>query len=305
MSNVRRHKSSVLHLYMSLSSTESAPDYVRDLLEDFDFVATRLHMALIRRDDVGSTFGENIRTAVIASTMRLRSMDNARSRYIGDASEPQRSESHLPYVLAYKAAKSHVLKTIRKLRTEGRPEPTVGVFGASVVLERLPSSFFSAHLLYRLGHMYEGHAVSRLILEQIAWAYAACGSDDMEAIGRISPTHSVGQLKRLLPSVGRLYGFLSLKTHIDYASHEEFLGVEEERNFVRHARPDFREYAEVILALADAHSVVCEYSQASYIDEFECIERSLHSQELQPCLTRPFLKQKEELLERVSEPETK
>lgn len=286
---------------MSFHYSESAGDYVRDLLEDFDYVATRQHMALIRRSEANTSFGDNIRTAVNASTMRLRSLDYARSRYVDDVPAPERTDKHVPYVLAYKAAKEHVLRTIRKLRTEGRREPTVGVFGASLVLERLPSSFFSAHLLYRLGHKYEGHAVSRLILEQIAWAYAACKSDDMEFIEAISPTQSVGVLKRFLPSMGRLYGFLSLKTHIDYASHEEFLGVAGDKNCVRHARPDFKEYAETVLALADAHSVVWEYSQAEYIDEFNSVEPGPDSAFV-PAPARPFLKTIAELLERIPAP---
>ncbi|MGE0498125.1 MAG: hypothetical protein AB7I35_04015 [Ramlibacter sp.] len=288
---------------MPFSFPDSAPDYVRDLLEDFDYVATRLHMALIRRAEVETSFGENIRTAVKASTMRVRSLDYARSRYIENAPAPERSDKHVPYVVAYKAAKDHVLTTIGKLRTEGRPDPTVGVFGASIVLERLPSSFFSAHLLYRLGHKYEGHAVARLILEQIAWAYAACKFDDMEVIERISPTHSVGLLKKLLPSVGRLYGFLSAKTHIDYCSHEEFLSVVENKNYVRHARADFREYAETILALADAHAVVWEYSQAAYIDEFESVAPGPDAEGILLAPNRPFIKTMAELLKHIPEPD--
>jgi hypothetical protein len=143
--------------------------------------------------------------------------------------------------------------------------------------------------MYRMGHKYEGHAVARLILEQIAWAYAAHQSDDLAFIEKIGATRSIATLKHFLPEAGQLYGFLSSKIHIDYSSHNEFLQVEHGQNIVLHARPDYDEYTEVILKLADLFGIVWEVSQATYIEDLETITNSPDGHAYLPKLNRPFL----------------
>jgi hypothetical protein len=247
----------------------------RELLEDFEVIATMQDMALVRRQHVSENLQLNVRAAVVASTLRLSSIDYARRRYLPSHEIQEPSEEDSPraaYTTAYCSAKAYMSHLTEKLRTTGRPDPSVGVFGASLVLERLASSFFCAHFLYRMGHKYEGHAVARLILEQIAWAYAAHQSDDLDFVEKIETTRSIGALKHFVPEAGRLYGFLSTKTHIDYSSHMEFLRVEDGKNVVLHAQPHYEEYAEVILLLADIFGLVWEVSQNAYLDDFEAID---------------------------------
>lgn len=278
----------------------SAGDVARELLEDFEFLGTMQHAALISRRDVGSLLEDNVRAALVASTLRLKSLDYARKRYIEDRPPSPHSDRHEAYVAAYKAAKRYVQRVIEKLDTRERPEPTMGVFGASVVLERLPASFFCAHLLYRLGHKYEGHAVARVILEQIAWAYSAHLTDDMEVIQKIETTRTISGLKNLLPDAGRLYGFLSSKTHIDYSSHEEFLQVEGDNNVVIHAKGEFLEFAQVILTLADYFGIVWEVTQIGYIDAPEAVHADKTAK---PSINsnRPFAKEMADHLKLVKE----
>ncbi len=94
----------------------------------------------------------------------------------------------------------------------------------------------------------------------------------MAFLENIETTRSVGALKRFVPEAGRLYGFLSTKTHIDYSSHMEFLRVEDGQNVVLHSQPHYDEYAEVILRLADLFGLVWEVSQAAYLEDFEAID---------------------------------
>lgn len=270
----------------------------RELLEDFEIISTVQNMALIPRQGSPDSLRLNIRAAVIASTLRLSSVDYARRRYVSAPEIPEADKDTPPiaYTAAYHSAKSYMSKLLTKLQTSGRPDPTVGVFGASIVLERLAPSFFCAHFLYRMGHSYEGHAVTRLILEQIAWAYTAYQSDDLTFLESIKTTRSISALKRLIPEAGRLYGFLSTKTHIDYTSHMEFLRVEDGQNIILHAQPHYAEYAEIILRLADIFGLVWEISQADYLDDFEAIDvRRL------PKPDRTFLTILEEHVARMSE----
>ncbi len=270
----------------------------RELLEDFEVIATVQTMALIPRQGIPESLRPNVRAAVIASPLRLSSVDYARRRYVSSPEPPEANEDspRIAYTAAYLSAKAYMSRLMEKLKTSGRPDPSVGVFGASLVLERLAPSFFCAHFLYRMGHKYEGHAVARLILEQIAWAYSAYQSNDLAFLENIETTRSVGALKRLVPEIGRLYGFLSTKTHIDYSSHMEFLRVEDGQNIVLHAQPHYDEYAEIVLRLADLFGLVWEISQADYLDDFEAID--VHRS---PKQDRTFLTTLKEHASRISE----
>jgi hypothetical protein len=254
----------------------SVGERARDLLEDFEVIATKLFMVLVPRDPSSQTLKDNLHAAIAASTLGLSSIDYAKRMYCrSDQRNEDDSEAVEPvhaYIAAYRSAKAYIQRMCKKVEPDGLPNPELGVFGSSLVLERLPPSFFSAHLLYRLGHRYEGHAVSRLILEQIAWAYAAHSLRDIHEIERIETTRAVSQLKRFIPEAGKLYGFLSTKTHIDYGSHAEFLAIEKDRNIILHAQPEFVEYAEVILQLADLFGLVWELSQGNYVKTPETIE---------------------------------
>lgn len=250
---------------------------VYNLLEDYEVISTNLYTALIPRYSEIQTFSENIRAAIIASSYRLASIDYAKKRYCKSLSMDETFEKNtekIQYIGAYKSAKNYILSIMSKFSDEERdlPLPSSGVFGASIVLERLPSSFFSAHILYSLGHRYEGHAISRLILEQLAWAYTACHLENVEHVERIVTTKTISKLKKDFPAVGKIYGFLSNKTHIDYKSHFDFLSIEESKNVLKITQHEYYEYAEIILCLADLFGIIWEISQHEYLSGLETCE---------------------------------
>jgi hypothetical protein len=248
-------------------------EQILDLLEDFDVVGNLLSIALIPMHSYVPTLRQNIEAAVIAATSGLKSIDYAKRTYVRDqAFDILPDNEEREYISAYKSAKQYMLNLMSKFSGEGLPRPSNGVFGASLVLERLPISFFSAHLLYRLGHRYEAHAVSRLILEQIAWAHAVYKLEDIDDIKKIETTKSISKLKKITPKCGVLYGYLSNKTHIDYSSHGDFLHVENGKNVVLYTQQQFYEYAQVILHLADMFGIVWELSQYKYLSEVETIQ---------------------------------
>ncbi|PKN52307.1 MAG: hypothetical protein CVU55_07180 [Deltaproteobacteria bacterium HGW-Deltaproteobacteria-13] len=271
--------------------TVHAGKRIRQLLEDFEVVGTGLEIAIIPRYRFEYSLRDNIQAAIVASTMRLSSIDYAKKQYcktISLVEDVGEDAVEAQYILAYKSAKKYIDELITRLSANDKPRPSKGVFGASLVLERLPYSFFSAHLLYELGHRYEGHAVSRLILEQIAWAHAAYTLDCIDDIKAIITTKVVSKLKKVIPLGGKLYGFLSKKTHLDYQSHPDFLRVDNSKNVILHTQFEFYEYAQIILHLADLFGIVWELSQFKYLEKTECIET------IDGLLTirkdRPFLK---------------
>ncbi|MFC4444413.1 hypothetical protein ACFO27_00915 [Castellaniella denitrificans] len=217
-------------------------------------------------------FREDVRAAAIASTLGLKSVDYAKKRYGKDNSQIRGRKKALgAYLSAYQETKKYVVGMMEKFNSEGCPDPSNGAYGASLALERLLASFFAVNILYRLGNNYEGHAVARLVLEQIAWAYAAYEHDDLDVVSKLGATQAISQLKSLDSRVGRMYGFLSKKTHIDYSSHFEFITIEDEQVKVLHAQPRFDEYGRVLFFLADMFGLVWEITQAPYIKKFEAI----------------------------------
>jgi len=281
----------------------SLAEKVHELLEDYEIISSNLYTALIPRYFNVRTLRQNVEAAVIATSFGLSSIDYAKKRYCSsDSIEAEIEESNEigeygGYINAYKAAKKHILNMISKGSEENLSLPSNGVLGARLVLERLLYSFFSAHLLYSLGHRYEAHAVSRLILEQIAWAHTAYQLETVEDIKKIVTTKTISKLKKTQPAVGKLYGFLSKKTHIDYKSHFEFIRVENGRNVMRHTQNEFYEYAEIILHLADLYGIVWEVSQREYLKELESVEINDDGYSIKE--NRPFLNIMNEHLRRI------
>jgi len=114
---------------------------------------------------------------------------------------------------------------------------------------------------------------------------------------KIVPTKAISKLKKTQPVCGKLYGFLSKKTHIDYKSHFEFLRVKNGKNVVLHTQSEYYEYAEVILHLADLYGIVWELSQHNYLTNVESIEIYNDS-----CIIkedRPFLNVIKECLRKI------
>lgn len=282
---------------MSLPVSNYYASQLRELLEDFDAVATTQHMALIKNSS-STQFRTDIHAALVAATLGLSNLDYAKRRYCKTVDKKAKSPKAVDtYNSIYKYIKQYINDMRAKLQTEGLPDPTLGIFGSSLVLERLQASFFAAHILYKLGNRFEGHAVSRQILEQLAWAYEAHQLDDLDLIARVQTTKAISCLKKDFPEVGRLYGFLSKKTHIDYSSHFDFLDIDEGKNIIWHARADFVEFSEVLLTLADIFGLVWEITQFAYIPSPETVELRNGSIKIKP--DRPFLKQKQKHLSKI------
>ncbi|MES2205898.1 MAG: hypothetical protein V4525_03765 [Pseudomonadota bacterium] len=244
-----------------------------NILEDFDIVGTLQYFALIERSKYTENFKDNVRAAAIASTLHLKSIDYAKKEYLTKEENDNDDDEKLKllYIDAYTTAKNHVSQSISKLNNAS--ECTAGVFGASLVLQRLEESFFCVHFLFILGKAYEGYAVARLILEQIAWASAAYKFNDIDDIRKIITTKSISELKKLIPNAGKLYNFLSDKTHIDYSNHSEFLKIIDGKGMVVLGDHNFLIYGKLLLRLADIFTIVWECSQYDFLQEFTSVKK--------------------------------
>jgi hypothetical protein len=117
---------------------------------------------------------------------------------------------------------------IINLLTSGEQRPEImGLLAAEAALIRLNATFRSASILIMQGYPFEAASMCRIILEQLAWAYAVSQLTDKEAIIKLKPPRSITKFKELLPTAGRLYGVLSSQAHLDPEDHRHYIMIEE------------------------------------------------------------------------------
>jgi len=260
-----------------LDSVFNTQKQILDTLTDFRAVVTPGSGAILypRRQDV-TGLGRNIHAAAAASGLGLASLDYAKRRYVPTEGDeyPAKSGSADLYRQAFFNAMTHKHETeIQLSSSEGVP---MGIFAASIALERLDSGFKSAHLLYQLGLNYEGDAVARYVLEQIAWSIPASRLNALDEIEKVKSTSAIAELKKLIPWTGPLYGDLSKTTHAGLEQHQRAFTVDDQnRGIVISAWSRLGISAAHVLLLADAWCVAWEYTQAPYIERFNSIHSAI------------------------------
>lgn len=247
------------------------------------------HVAFIRRSDADTSIHVDVQAALAAALARLRSIDDVKRRYLDvEATEdatvevPDLDALYDSYMLAARSMEA----AQARLDPEGRPDPTLGVFAASIALSRLAASFKSAHLLHRLGHATDGHAIVRVILEQIAWAHSAAGLADEDALAALEPTKAVTELKRLYPGVGRMYGSLNPKTHLDLSEHRRRVERREGQFHLVQVEQAAMDGSSAILSMCDIWLAVWEATQRDFLDELDHI--LVDDDGVRPDPDRPF-----------------
>ena len=157
-------------------------------------------------------------------------------------------------------ARDEVFSAIQRFSTAGEKRyPKLGQFAAGMSLTRLHTSFTVLAFLTRYGYGFESAGVGRLILEQLAWAYAIRDYEDKTLLN-VFPQSSLTPLRELLPWAGRLYGKLSEYSHIKPELGGEYFEVNEKSIAIYSRRPENwrRILAWVYARLSDAYVIVSE-----------------------------------------------
>uniref|UniRef100_A0A4Y8PS44 Uncharacterized protein n=2 Tax=Paenibacillus athensensis TaxID=1967502 RepID=A0A4Y8PS44_9BACL len=92
---------------------------------------------------------------------------------------------------------------------------------------RLRASFESCIILLRNGYYIESVPILRLILEQIAWAYAILGKERQE-IEQMKVTKQIAHLNDLIPDSNKLNGPYSQQAHLDPQTIGSYTEIDEE-----------------------------------------------------------------------------
>lgn len=243
-------------------------------LDELMPVSAGPHVAFIRRSDADTSIHVDVQAALAAALARLRSIDDVKRRYMdadttADAMTEIRDLDALydSYMLAARSMEA----AQARLDPEGRPDPTLGVFAASIALSRLAASFKSAHLLYRLGHATDGHAIMRVILEQIAWAHSAAGLDDEDELAALKPTKAFTELKGLYPRAWRIYRTLSSQTHLKFDEHRQRVQRREGQFHIVQVERAAMDGSSAILSICDIWLTVWEATQRDFLDGLDHI----------------------------------
>lgn len=142
-------------------------------------------------------------------------------------------------------------------QTTEKPSNPGNVMAAAALL-RLLATFKARGILIKRGLAIESLALSRVILEQIGWAYAVRLSDD-PAHRSFNPRASMKALKSLYPDIGPLYHFLGDRVHVDFPVLAQTVDFDSDGLIVTPATTNDTSIAvEAYLALVDAYCAVSE-----------------------------------------------
>lgn len=255
----------------------------RSLFENHIGVNVGANMVLVPRN-APKKLTQYVEAAIYAHDFGVR-MDYALQKYVPD------SEADIPSIYSlfqkmYFSGKNHIDATVERMKPIGAP--SAGETFADVALVRAANTYYVAALLYREGHTIEAHAMSRLMLEQIAWAFAACEVEDYSSAEAIVPTKAIGKLKKKIEPVGKMYGVLSKYVHIPIQGHYEFIDLSHGRNEIL-TQFGAHSYSRgtIISHLADYWSAVYEYTQSRHFEKLENWIETSTGLEINP--DRPFL----------------
>lgn len=215
---------------------------------------------------------------LIASQLTLmfnqKSVDNVLKRYMSDFEENRSGitstleEKVIEETLALsKQVYSNLHKKLSNINFE---EGTVSTIACSALFFRLAATFRSIHYCIKFYHYFEGFALIRLVLEQLAYAYTASQVYSGKFKTFLSPTKSLGILKNLMPNAGRLYNILSKKAHIDKSEIHNYIKIENEQHFVlMHDISYALEASAYLLLLLDFMNCTFEFCFKNYRIHFE------------------------------------
>lgn len=213
-----------------------------------------------------------IMAAIKAYFVGLRSMDYVLKKYGHIWSDKlqasENNEEELREVIAL--VRKNLDDIVAKLKAMDKLDH-VGLIVARGAMVRLHNTFRSLLILIRKGLYYEALAMARLILEQIAWAYAIHNLDEQKIL-KTSPSKTISILKNFYPFAGQLYGFLSEHAHISPNTVGQYLTIREaESSILFQSSVQIKVAGYVSLILLDIYASSFEYIFNRFIDDLQFI----------------------------------
>lgn len=244
-------------------------------LDDYDILSTRM-MSVAVPHTTTESFRKLIWAAMATYVFGNSSVDHVMRRYayLWDRREGRSFEDDRR-VLALRETVSIVKEIADAL--DRVSVKTLGPICAKSALARLEATFKAAYGLVRRKYIFEVDALTRLILEQIAWAFVVFSKSD-DAVFSWKPTKCIDPFKAEYPECGRLYRKLSESAHIDPSIARTYVELHQEGNSViRRSMMDSFDSGLMIVQLAPVYAALAQrlFSPLSP-ERTEEVSRRLH-----------------------------
>jgi hypothetical protein len=171
---------------------------------------------------VDSDYPSELRIRLTAASLSYgagnKSIDHFRKHYLADLDYPVSPRDRLDKRIAH-SLKDGLKKLDDGLNDLDPSDPKLGQMVSKWTFMRIPFSFDLALTCAQRGALFECLAITRMILEQTAWALEIRSWDDFNAITTRQAQQSLGALKAIHPAAGSFYGWLSAHAHWTYDAH--------------------------------------------------------------------------------------
>jgi hypothetical protein len=207
-------------------------------------------------NDATPQFRRNVIGAAVATITGI-GIDYALKKYVGPEEQYRLPAVDSPFREGLAEVRDVIVDALNRTMSD-RGKQTEPAFVADSALIRLQNSFRGAVILITSHMHFETSALLRLIIEQLAWAWAI---HDFEGdYWKVQPQASVGSLKSILPHIGKIYGGLSAAAHVVPANTRHYIRSTTEKTTVYFALPSQSGHdLLILLRLAADYACVCEW----------------------------------------------
>ncbi|HEY9211301.1 MAG TPA: hypothetical protein VIQ29_00445 [Ancylobacter sp.] len=195
--------------------------------DEYDFYFENMPWPIGLKSTHPTELKKRVAVAGISVVLGARSMDSIYKKYskIFDYEEP--NENRIDLQIQEFVRKKMDLVSDSVLRSSEREGTKFSAILAEWTLFRTPFSMQLAFYCANRGSLFESSAVSRSILEQVAWASYILSVDEGVEIPDVSATWCVGNLRKDVPAAGRLYGWMSNHAHWAFNAHRKAFTVDD------------------------------------------------------------------------------
>lgn len=153
-----------------------------------------------------------------------------------------------------------------------RREPLLGEWAGDMALLRIGFGLERAFAEADKGALYESVVIARMALEQCCWARSIRNLDALEQILGMSVRHCVTISTREIPSIGRLYGWMSNHAHWNHRAQLKSLTMMGGYSSVMLASAEFKAiaYCSILITtdvyLKTVNQIIQSYRQRNLTD---------------------------------------
>jgi hypothetical protein len=167
---------------------------------------------------------KRVAAALIADSLRLKSLDYAYRRYMDNNDIDYHRASTQRIDLRIAVFIDEMMKALGHITNNFSDETSDKSYGQSLsewTLSRIPFSMPILLYVANRGALYEGIAVARLIFELLSFAHYVYDKSDDKLIKNLSANTTISSLKKVNPGAGKLYGWMSSHAHWEFEAHKK------------------------------------------------------------------------------------